>query len=258
MKENIIFIHGLTGTKNAFNKQKKHFDHSFNTYSYDLLGHGEDRGKVVDFTLDNLVAQLENLFEREGLNEAHLCSLSYGCYPSILFANKWKRKVNSLCFIGGHYNSPSPLFDVFKHYWEIRNEDYPSWLRKYSHDIYPKESVIDPYSIISRKIYYRYGLELDENILKIAIYHRLTYDLRSDISKISVPVLWVMGDHDSLYKSTLTDLETLLPHVIYKEIKHAGHAANMFRASCFNEMYEEFLHSNSAARRNSETKKEIK
>ncbi|KKI89366.1 alpha/beta hydrolase [Bacillus sp. SA1-12] len=243
MKENIIFIHGLTGTKNAFNKQKAYFDRRFNTYSYDLLGHGEDRGKAVDFTLDNLVAQLEYLFEREGLDEAHLCALSYGCYPSTLFANKWKSNVKSLCFIGGHYNSSSSLFDVFKHYWEIRSEDYPLWLKKYSHDIYPKDSAIDPYSIISRKIYYKYGLELDENILKNAIYHRLTHDLRSDIQNISVPILWVMGDQDKIYKSALTDLEVLIPHVIYREIKHAGHAANMFRPSCFINMYDEFLYS---------------
>jgi pimeloyl-ACP methyl ester carboxylesterase len=219
----------------------EYFEQRFNTFSYDLLGHGEDRGKVVDFTLENLVLQLEDFFEQEGLKEAHICSLSYGCYPSTIFANRWKRKVKSLCFIGGHYNSPSELFDVLKHYWEIRYEDYPTWLKKYSHDIYPKESILDPYSIISNKIYYKYGLELDENILKNAIHHRLQYDLRSDLSKLTIPILWVMGDHDSLYKSTLTDLKSVIPHVIYKEIKHAGHAANMFRPIVFREMYEEFL-----------------
>ncbi|OAS89340.1 MULTISPECIES: alpha/beta fold hydrolase [Metabacillus] len=241
MKENIIFIHGLTGTKDAFKKPMEYFNRQFNTYSYNLLGHGEDRGKAVDFTLTNLVSQLEDFYEQEGLKEAHLCSLSYGCYPSTIFAKKWNNKVKSLCFIGGHYNSPSQLFDVFKHYWEIRHEDYPTWLRKYSHDIYPKESLLDPYSIISNKIYYKYGLELNDNILKSAIQHRLKYDLRSDLSLLKVPILWVMGDHDSMYKSTLTDLNTVIPHVIYKEIKHAGHAANMFRPSCFRDMYEEFL-----------------
>jgi pimeloyl-ACP methyl ester carboxylesterase len=241
-RENIIFIHGLTGTKGAFKKQMEYFNQRFNTYSYDLLGHGEDRGEVVEFTLEKLVAQLEDFFEQEGLEEAHICSLSYGCYPSTIFAKKWKTKIKSLCFIGGHYNSPSQLFNVFWHYWETRNEAYPTWLKKYSHDIYPKDSIIDPYSLISNKIYYKYGLELDENILKNAIHHRLYYDLRSDLEKLTVPILWVMGDHDRLYKSTLTDLKTVIPHVIYKEIKHAGHAANMFRPSCFNEVYEEFLY----------------
>jgi pimeloyl-ACP methyl ester carboxylesterase len=241
MKENIVFIHGLTGTKRAFTKQMEYFDEGFNTYSYNLLGHGDDRGKPVEFTLENLIKQLEDFFDAEGLENAHICSLSYGCYLSTIFANKWKWKVKSLCFIGGHYNSPSQLFYVFQHYWESRDEEYSVWLKKYSHDIYPRESMIDPYSIISHKIYYKYGLQLADNVLIDAIYHRLNYDLRSDLTKLTMPVLWIMGDHDHLYKTSLTDLETVIPHVIYKEMKHAGHAANMFRPSCFNDLYEEFL-----------------
>jgi pimeloyl-ACP methyl ester carboxylesterase len=101
--------------------------------------------------------------------------------------------------------------------------------------------MIDPYWIISHKIYYKYGLQLADNVLIDAIYHRLNYDLRSDLTKLTMPVLWIMGDHDHLYKTSLTDLETVIPHVIYKEMKHAGHAANMFRPSCFNDLYEEFL-----------------
>lgn len=243
MKENIIFIHGLTGTKNAFKKQMDYFAPHFNTYSYNLLGHGDDRGKAVGFTLENLVKQLEDFFEQEGLKEAHICSLSYGCYPSTIFANKWKSKVKSLCFIGGHYNTSSKLFDVFQHFWETRNEEYSSWLKKYSQAIYPKDRLVDPYSIISTKIYYKFGLQLDGNILRNAIQHRLIYDLRTELTKLTVPILWIMGDHDGLYKSTLTDLEMVVPHVVYKEIKHAGHAANMFRPSCFNDMYGEYLKS---------------
>lgn len=241
MKEAIIFIHGLTGTKRAFKKQMDYFNSKFYTYSYDLLGHGEHIGKDIEFTLENLVKQLEDFYEQNGIQEAHLCSLSYGCYPSAIFANKWKNKVKSLCFIGGHYNAPSQLFEVFQHYWEIRDEDYPSWLQNYSNDIYPKESVIDPYSTISKKIYYKYGLELDHHVLKESLQHRLHYDLRSVLTHLTIPVLWVMGEQDSLYKSTLTELKQVIPHVIYREIKHAGHAANLFRPNCFRKMYETFL-----------------
>lgn len=243
MKETIIFIHGLTGTTQAFKKQMEYFSDHFYTFSYSLLGHGEDRGQFVDFTLENLVRQLEDLYIQKELQDAHICSLSYGCYPSTIFAKKWPEKVKSLCYIGGHYNSSSLLFSIFKVYWKKRHEKYSDWLRQYSHDIYPKGGMLDPYAAISRKIYYKYGLELDESILKRAVDHRLTYDLRSDIRKLKVPVLWVMGEHDRLYKTSLYDLNTLLPHVVYKEIKHAGHAANLFRPNCFSDLYAEFLYS---------------
>ncbi|APH05730.1 alpha/beta fold hydrolase [Bacillus weihaiensis] len=241
MKEAIIFIHGLTGTKRAFKKQMDYFQTKYDTYAYNLLGHGEDRGKPIEFTLHHLVQQLEEFYEENGINEAHICSLSYGCYPSTIFASKYKDKVRSLCYIGGHYNAPSQLFDVLRHHWNVREEEYSKWLKHYTNDIYPKESLIDPYAVISKKIYYKYGLELAENILKNAIEHRLYYDLRRDLKSVTAPILWVMGDHDTLYKSTLKELAEIVPHVIYKEIKHAGHAANLFRPNCFKELYEGFL-----------------
>lgn len=242
MKENIVFIHGLTGKKRAFLKQMKYFSKEYNTFAYDLLGHGEDRGKPVQFTLENLVKQLEIFFEIEGIEQAHICSLSYGCYPSTIFAKKWGQKVCSLCYIGGHYNSPSPLLEVFRYYWDCRNENYALWLKKYSHALYPKKGIVDPYSTISRVVFHKFGLELHEGILREALEHRLYYDLRSDLKKISVPVLWVMGDHDFLYKSCLGDLKKLLPHMKYREIPHAGHAANLFQTNYFNRIYDRFLH----------------
>lgn len=241
MKESIIFIHGLTGSKRAFKKQIEYFNQDYHTYTYDLLGHGEHIGKHVHFTLDNLVKQLEAFYDANGIKEAHICSLSYSCYPSAIFANKWKERVKSLCFIGGHYNAPSKLLDVLRFYWNTRDEDYDTWLKKYSNDIYPTESILDLYSAISKRIYYKFGLKLDEQILKNAIWHRLNYDLRSHLERVTTPVLWVMGEYDSLYKSTLTDLKSIIPHVIYKEIKHAGHAANLFRPNCFRDIYENFL-----------------
>ncbi|MDE3840117.1 alpha/beta hydrolase [Bacillus methanolicus] len=241
MKEKIVFIHGLTGRKRAFHKEIDYFSQAYHTYAYDLLGHGEDRGKPVEFTLDNLVEQLEILFDQEGIEKAHICSLSYGCYPATIFANKWKENVLSLCYIGGHYNSPSPLFAVFQHYWDTSSENYSTWLKNYARDLFPKEGVVDPYSLVSSKVYYKYGLELDKGILKEAIGHRLFYDLRRDLKNINVPVLWVMGDHDFLYKSSIADLKKVIPHVQYKEIPHAGHTANLFRPKSFKKIYEDFL-----------------
>ncbi|WP_338779046.1 alpha/beta hydrolase [Metabacillus sp. FJAT-52054] len=241
MKENIVFIHGLTGSRRAFKKQMDYFSHKYNTYAYDLLGHGEDRGEITDFSLDGLVAQLEELYEREGIEKAHLCSISYGCYPSTIFASWYKEKVSSLCYIGGHYNSDSPLKLVLQHFRDNRYSDYPDWLRRYSKDLFPKSGVVDPYALISTRLYYKYGLELHEDVLKKAIEHRLDYDLKADLKQVDVPVLWIMGDHDNLFKSSITDLDEVIPHAFYKEIPHTGHAANMFRPFAFRRMYAEFL-----------------
>lgn len=241
MKEAIVFIHGLTGNSRAFKKQLGYFDEDYNTFAYDLIGHGEDKGKPVEFTLERLTGQLEELFEKENIEKGHICTISYGCYPAAIFAARHQEKVASLCFIGGHYNSDSPLSAVLKHYWDHDYGSYQEWLKHYSHDLFPKSNLVDPYAIISTRVYYKYGYDLHEKVLKEAISHRLHYDLRADLMKLHVPVLWIMGDHDQLFKSSIEDLQDVIPHAIYKELPHSGHAASMFRPYAFRRVYENFL-----------------
>lgn len=66
-KETIIFIHGLVGNRRAFKKEHKRFSASYNIITYDLLGHGDDKGEAIDFSIQRLVDQLLNLYEKEGI-----------------------------------------------------------------------------------------------------------------------------------------------------------------------------------------------
>ncbi len=74
-KETIIFIHGLVGNRRAFKKEQKRFSASYNIITYDLLGHGDDKGEAIDFSLQRLVDQLLNLYEQEGIKKStYLCA----------------------------------------------------------------------------------------------------------------------------------------------------------------------------------------
>jgi pimeloyl-ACP methyl ester carboxylesterase len=241
-KETIIFIHGLVGNHRAFKKECKLFSPHYNIITYDLLGHGEDKGQAIDFSLERLVEQLSDVYTKEGIKQAHLCTLSYGCYIGILFAHSYPEKVLSLCHIGGHYNNPSDLYDVFKKFWDKRDMKYSAWLYQYASTIFPAGITSgNPFALISKNIYYRFGLKLHPSIILESLRHRLEFDLKSRLQELTHPILWVMGEYDQLYKSCLVDLKTILPHVLYKEIPLAGHAANLFRPNYFYDLYSRFL-----------------
>ena len=242
-KKTIIFIHGLVGNRRAFKKEYKRFSSSYNIITYDLLGHGEDKGQAIEFSLERLVEQLSDLYETEGIEQAHICALSYGCYIATIFAHKYPEKVLSLCHIGGHYNNPSLLYNVFRKFWDKRGHDYSTWLYQYANTIFPSGILkANPFAVISKNIYYRFGLQLHSSIIVESLKHRLEFDLKSRLKELSQPILWVMGEHDHLYKSCLFDLKSILPNVLYKEIPLAGHAANLFRPSYFHDLYSLFLH----------------
>ena len=86
-----------------------------------------------------------------------------------------------------------------------------------------------------------FRLQLHSSIIAQSLRHRLEFDLKSKLKSLPHPILWVMGEHDHLYKSCLFDLKSILPNVLYTEIPLAGHAANLFRPNYFHDLYARFL-----------------
>ena len=221
-------------------KEHKRFSTSYNIITYDLLGHGDDKGEAIEFSLQRLVDQLLNLYEKKAFKSSYLrfkLRLLYLYH----FCTNAPRKVLSICHIGGHYNNPSLLYSVFQNFWEKRGDDYSKWLSQYANTIFPSGILkANPFAVISRNIYYRFGLQLHSSIIAQSLRHRLEFDLKSKLKSLPHPILWVMGEHDHLYKSCLFDLKSILPNVLYKEIPLAGHAANLFRPNYFHDLYDRF------------------
>jgi pimeloyl-ACP methyl ester carboxylesterase len=239
-KDHVIFIHGLTGSNRAFKHMNKH-NENYHYISYDLLGHGKDAGNKLDFSIATLVEQLETIYNIHNIQSAHLCVLSYGCYVGIPFARKHPNKVLSLTVIGGHYNNPSRLFEIFNKYNRIENESYNKWLKAYANEIFPATSFFDKASFLSKKLYIHFGLKLDAAIIKQSLTERLSYNLKEDLAHLKLPILWCMGEEDHLYKDCIYDLKEIVPHVQYVEIKKAGHAANLFQPKQFEAIFLAFL-----------------
>jgi pimeloyl-ACP methyl ester carboxylesterase len=241
-REVIIFVHGLVGTISGFKREITECGKTYRCIAYNLIGHGDDRGEKKAFTMELLVQQLKEVYETNNITRAHLCCLSYGGYIGTLFSQQYPEYVQSICYIGGHYNNPSELFDVFHTHYHKKSTTYKSWLKAYARAIYPKGKFWDShYSIVSESIYYKWGLQLEESIIREAIRHRLEIPIKHIIARLQIPVLWVMGERDELYKSCLYDLHEVNPRIRYHEIPSAGHAANVFRPSAFLEQYRGFL-----------------
>jgi pimeloyl-ACP methyl ester carboxylesterase len=245
--ETIIFIHGLVGNQKVFRHQFSYFSKKYHVVSYDYIGHGEN-SRDVAFTLDNLVEELKVVYEKAGVEKAHLCSVSFGCYIASNYAAKYPEQVLSLCQIGGSYNNPSPLIDVFSMLWKRKNMEYSSWVRLFAESIIPFDpSITDSISIKSRDIFIENAMQMDPNILKETCRLRISYDMKKIIRNIYQPMMWVMGEFDYLYKTCLYDLTRLAPQIQYIDLPEAGHVAHVFQPDIFQEIYANFLTNNCVA-----------
>lgn len=237
--EPIVFLHGLLGNHQVFKYTYEGLSH-FTCLSYDIFGHGEFIDQYDKFEMDQLVNQLEYVFEKENVKEAHLCALSYSAYIAIEFAHKFPDKVKSLCLIGGHYKNDSRLFDIFKKYYN-NDSEYKKWLKAYAREVLPNIKFFDRQNSISRKMYIKLGMEVHPSIIKKTIEHRLFVDIKEKVKELKSPMLWLVGEQDHLYKETLKDVTDISPVSIYREIPNAGHVANIHQPELFHKFYEEFL-----------------
>jgi pimeloyl-ACP methyl ester carboxylesterase len=240
--EALIFIHGIVGDHRVFKKQFARFSLDYHVIAYDLLGHGEDRGGAVPFSINDLVDELLTVYKETGLQKAHLCSVSYGSYIANAFASEYPEKVLTLCHIGGYYNNPSRLLDTFIELWETRHEEYHEWVKRISLSLNPDtNSMPNPFAEESQRIWYECGIQIHRFILQEWIEQCVFFDIKSRLTQLVHPVLWIMGEYDYLYKTSLHDLKDIIPQVEYIEIPRAGHVAHIFQPYHFEIAYRRFL-----------------
>jgi pimeloyl-ACP methyl ester carboxylesterase len=240
--EPIVFLHGLVGNQHVFKHEIHQLSEQYHTISYDYLGHGTDIGYEIEFTIENLVAQLLHVYEKENIDKAHLCALSFGCYIAHAFADQYPHKIISICNIGGHYNNPSYLFDQFRLSYEESIDDYPKWLAYYAERVKPDtEQMPNPYNRKSKEIFMKYGLLMHPTVIKQSLKIRLQYDLKSVLKRYKKPVLWFSGEYDYLYRTCTYDLFEVIPHVQYFEVPDAGHLVNLNQKETFLYQYKQFI-----------------
>ena len=92
----LVFIHGIGSRRGAFDKIVDVLQDRFTCVTYDLRGHGQSPVPDAPFGLEDLVDDLENLFERAGIEKAHVAGHSLGGMIGPAFARRCPDKVLSL------------------------------------------------------------------------------------------------------------------------------------------------------------------
>ncbi|RID84021.1 alpha/beta hydrolase [Peribacillus asahii] len=239
LKEAIIFLHGVVGNKNVFKTEIDTLKGRYNCIAYDYYN-SENLGADCPFSLELLLQQLYDQYKRNGIQKAHLCTLSFGCIVAMAFNKKYPEMVMSLTFVGGYFcGVPSTLHkNRIKLLKEKPQYDHKAWLKRYASAINPNKKQIQENS---EAIFVKNALLLHPNVFEKAIRVQLEYDSRMDLMNVKRPILWVMGEYDELYKETLADLEQYVPHVEYHELQNAGHVAHIHQPDQFMSIFQPFL-----------------
>jgi 3-oxoadipate enol-lactonase len=92
----LFMIHGIGSRKTTWATLTKHLKEDFTCIAYDLRGHGESPGAGTPFGLDELVADLEALRAKLGIEKAHVIGHSLGGMIGPAYAYKYPDRTTSL------------------------------------------------------------------------------------------------------------------------------------------------------------------
>ena len=92
----LVLIHGIGAARDAWRFMTSRLAEQFCVITYDLRGHGESPLPKQVFDLDDLVADLERLRERLGLDSMHLAGHSLGGMIGPAYARAYPHRVRSL------------------------------------------------------------------------------------------------------------------------------------------------------------------
>ncbi|WJF90866.1 alpha/beta fold hydrolase [Paraburkholderia bonniea] len=94
--EALILVHGIGARRSLWNAAIAQLKERYRCISYDLRGHGESPWPGEPFTLDDLVADLEALRVRLGLERMHIVGHSLGGMIGPAYARRYPQRVRSL------------------------------------------------------------------------------------------------------------------------------------------------------------------
>jgi len=238
-KETIIFLHGIVGNKNAFQREMIQLNHEYYCIAYNFYNSAE-LGEANQLTLDRLVEQLYSIFEKGRVKKAHLCALSFGSIVSMAFASKYPDMVISMTFVGGYCCGVRSQFQAnIVRLLEMRQKlEYNMWLNQCARLMNPNRELLNENS---EAIFAKYAGELDPDMFEQVLRLNVEIDSPAILSQIQTPILWLMGEYDDLYKGTLTAIDQYNLNVVYKELTHAGHAAHFHNPYQFMSYFQSFL-----------------
>lgn len=92
----VVMVHGMGGTWENFIGNLAEFSKTFNTYAFDLMGHGYSEKPDRVYEIEGYVAQLEGFLEALSLKKVSLFGLSIGGWISTKFTIRHPEMVDKL------------------------------------------------------------------------------------------------------------------------------------------------------------------
>ncbi|MEI8355323.1 MAG: alpha/beta fold hydrolase [Deltaproteobacteria bacterium] len=245
----LVFLHGWAMSGRVWRYQAELLASSFRIITMDLRGHGESSSTVTGRTIEDFAGDCVELFDRLDLHDATLTGWSMGAQVALRAFDRIGKRVAALVLVGGTPiftatdDFPSALPPEEARGMAIRlRRNYAKTMNDFIDGMFAEgELSAESYQRIVREIFTGGRLPEPGVALK-ALDALVSSDLRPLLPEISVPVLLLHGERDTI---SLPDASRYmmahLPHAVLQIMEGAGHAPFLSRPAEFNSLMSLFL-----------------
>ena len=193
--ESVIFIHGIGSRKYSWNGVIKELKDDYKCITYDLRGHGESEGGENEFTLDNLVEDLEKLRSHLNIDKIHLVGHSLGGMIAPSYIRKFQERVISATLMStAAFRTIEDQQQILEIINRIMNEGLntvmSSFIKRWFNDDFIENNQV----IIDKRIKQVQETPL-QTFLNVFRIYALT-DIGPWLNEIKIPCLVMTGEHD--------------------------------------------------------------
>ena len=250
----LIFIHGWANDWTTWKKEIEHFQkQGYSTLTLDLRGHGQsDKPEKKDqYSLDYFAKDLHIIIKKEQIHQFILLGHSIGGIISLKYYELFHKenKIKGLILCGATYQDISvhkkikSVLPFAKHVLNflIKNE-------KLNQNFFNHMSDIDLSTYENSSDFYLFYKGLHNTPMRsvyACLESMLNFNLKSIISKITVPTLIIEGEKDNLLpKIDSIEMFKLIKKSVIKFVPEGKHFVNVQNYKLVNQFISEFLSDN--------------
>jgi 3-oxoadipate enol-lactonase len=239
----VVFVHGFPFDHTMWEPQMKALPNHFRAITYDVRGHGAsdvgDGQYTIEFFVDDLVALLDHLV----IDKAVFCGLSMGGYIVLRAYERYPERFKALvlCDTKSEADNNEGKIKRSATLKTLKTEGVGVFADEFVKAIFAPESFqTHPEVIESTKRTIRANSPIGISGAALALATRT--DTTGVLSKIQVPTLILVGEHDKLTPPSASEaMQRQITGSEIQIIRHAGHMSNLENASEFDKHLIDFL-----------------
>ena len=192
----LFLTHGIGAAKNAWRFMTSELSKHFTVITYDLRGHGNSPVTNKNFTLDDLILDLEKIREKTKIEQGHFMGHSLGGMIAPAYAKKFPHRVLSvglLSTVAGRTELDRE--NVLKIIYEMESAGIEQTLQKLTTRWFTDDFISKNPDLVKNRL--KQVIDTDPDVFLNVFKIYANTEMISWLKNLSTPCLLMTGENDS-------------------------------------------------------------